>query len=197
MYGTVIEFSPLYIYALKWCVWFLPCWGILDLTFWSYKVYLWLMAGWLFSRCTGMVFLFNEIDLCDISVYICIGGRHGFDRIVVGFLTTCTYAICAYYHYSCEFESHSGEVYSIQQWTLWDKVCQLLVAGWWFSLGTPVSSTSKTYCHDIIEILLKVALNTITPLHIYVLCMLPDPADMMLLVLEPFLLKSFCILWIV
>jgi hypothetical protein len=30
------------------------------------------------------------------------------------------------------------------------------------SLGTPVSSTNKTDCHDITEILLKVALNTIT-----------------------------------
>jgi hypothetical protein len=33
--------------------------------------------------------------------------------------------------------------------------------GWWFSSGTPVSSTNKTDCHDITEILLKVALNTI------------------------------------
>ena len=33
---------------------------------------------------------------------------------------------------------------------------------WWFSLGTPVSSTNKTDRHDITEILLKVALNTIT-----------------------------------
>jgi hypothetical protein len=31
----------------------------------------------------------------------------------------------------------------------------------WFSLGTPVSSTNKTDSHDIIEILLKVALNII------------------------------------
>jgi hypothetical protein len=30
-----------------------------------------------------------------------------------------------------------------------------------FSLGTPVSSTNKTDCHDITEILLKMALNTI------------------------------------
>ena len=33
---------------------------------------------------------------------------------------------------------------------------------WWFSLGTPVSSTIKTDRHDITEVLLKVALNTIT-----------------------------------
>jgi hypothetical protein len=33
--------------------------------------------------------------------------------------------------------------------------------GWWFSLGTPVSSTNKTDGHDITEMLLKVVLNTI------------------------------------
>jgi hypothetical protein len=46
--------------------------------------------------------------------------------------------------------------------TLCDKACQWLVAGLWFSLGTPIFSTNKTDCHDITEILLKVALNTIT-----------------------------------
>jgi hypothetical protein len=35
------------------------------------------------------------------------------------------------------------------------------VTGWWFSAGTPVSSTNKTDHHDIAEILLKVALSTI------------------------------------
>ena len=45
--------------------------------------------------------------------------------------------------------------------TLCDKVCQWLVTGWWFSPGTPVSFTNKTDCHDMTEILLKVALNTI------------------------------------
>jgi hypothetical protein len=37
----------------------------------------------------------------------------------------------------------------------------LLAHGRWFSPGTPASSTTKTGCHDIAEILLKVALNTI------------------------------------
>jgi hypothetical protein len=45
---------------------------------------------------------------------------------------------------------------------LWDKVFQLLATGWWFSTGAPLSSTNKTDCHDITEILLKVELNTIT-----------------------------------
>ena len=45
--------------------------------------------------------------------------------------------------------------------TLCDKVRQLHAAGRWFSLATSVSSTNKTDHHDITEILLKVALNTI------------------------------------
>ena len=41
------------------------------------------------------------------------------------------------------------------------KVCQWLATSRCFLYGTPVSSTNKSYCHDITEILLKVALNTI------------------------------------
>ena len=43
--------------------------------------------------------------------------------------------------------------------TLYDKVCQWLATGLWFSLGPLVSSTSKTDRHDITELLLKVALK--------------------------------------
>jgi hypothetical protein len=47
-----------------------------------------------------------------------------------------------------------GEVYSIQHYVLkFD--CQWLAAGRWFSLGTSVSSTNKTDCHDITDILLS------------------------------------------
>jgi hypothetical protein len=35
------------------------------------------------------------------------------------------------------------------------------VTGQWFSQGPPVFSTNKTDHHDITELLLKVALNTI------------------------------------
>ena len=42
---------------------------------------------------------------------------------------------------------------------LW--VCQWLATGRWFSLGPLVSSTKKKNRHDVVEILLKVALNTI------------------------------------
>jgi hypothetical protein len=36
----------------------------------------------------------------------------------------------------------------------------------WFSPGTPISSTNKTDCYDITEILMKVALNTKTKMII-------------------------------
>jgi len=42
-----------------------------------------------------------------------------------------------------------------------DKVYQLLANGLWFFPGSPASSTTKIGRHDIAEILLKVALNTV------------------------------------
>jgi hypothetical protein len=82
------------------------------------------------------------------------GGRLGHDRMVVGFTTT--YAIGAYHHWCCGFDTHSGR--GVQHYVI--KVCQWLVTGRWFS---PVSSTNKTDRHDITEILLKMALKTIKP----------------------------------
>ena len=75
--------------------------------------------------------------------------------MVVGFTTTC--AISAYHHWWCEFEIliRSSCI------TLCVKVCQWLATGRLFSPGHLVSSTNKTDRHDITEILLKVALNTI------------------------------------
>ena len=58
---------------------------------------------------------------------------------------------------SCEFEPCSWR--GVLDTTLYDKVCQWLAVGRWFSPGTLVSSTNKTDCHDIAEILLKVALT--------------------------------------
>ena len=57
---------------------------------------------------------------------------------------------------SCEFKPLSQR--GVLDTTLCDKVCQWLATGRWFS---PVSSTNKTDRHDITEILLKLALNTI------------------------------------
>ena len=78
--------------------------------------------------------------------------------IVFGFSTTCV--ISAYHRWSWEFESRLWR--DVPDTTLCDKVCQWLATGRWFSRDTPVSSTSKTERQDIAEILLKVALNTIT-----------------------------------
>jgi hypothetical protein len=51
-------------------------------------------------------------------------------------------------------------VYSVPRLTAAsDKVYQLFAHGLWFSLGIPASSTNKTGCHYIAEILLKVALK--------------------------------------
>ena len=85
------------------------------------------------------------------------GGQCGRERMVVGIPTTC--AISAYYHYCCEFESRSGEVYSIQQYVIKFVSDLRQVDG--FRRVPPVSSTNKTDRHDIGEILFKVALNTI------------------------------------
>jgi hypothetical protein len=46
-----------------------------------------------------------------------------------------------------------------------------------FLRGTPVSSTNKTDCHDITEILLKVALNTINHLSKYLINVVKDWLD--------------------
>jgi hypothetical protein len=48
------------------------------------------------------------------------------------------------------------------------KVYQLLAHGRLFSPGTPASSTTKTGRHEIAEILLKVALNTINQNQNYI-----------------------------
>ena len=56
----------------------------------------------------------------------------------------------------CEFESRSGEVYSLQHYVI-QFVSDLHKVG-----GTPVSFTNKTDRCDVTEISLKMALNTIT-----------------------------------
>ena len=71
--------------------------------------------------------------------------------MVVGFSTTC--AISAYHHWSCEFKPRSWR--GVLDTTICDKVWLRLATGRWFSPDTLVSSTNKTDCHDITEILLK------------------------------------------
>ena len=70
--------------------------------------------------------------------------------------------------------------------TLCDKVCQWLVTGQWFSPGPLVSSTNKTDRHDINEILLKVALNTINQsIHTCVLIFCSNQISDMATIISP------------
>jgi hypothetical protein len=64
----------------------------------------------------------------------------------------------AYHHWCCEWVRISIRARCT---TLCDKFCQWHATDRWLYPGHPVSSTNKTDRHDITEILLKVALNTI------------------------------------
>jgi len=100
----------------------------------------------------------ETMQTCTRSIdYIYKAHRRGRrDCNIVRFTTS---AISAYHHYSCEFLSRSWQ--GVLDTALSDKVCQCLATCRWFSPGTPVSSISKTDRHEIAEMLLKVALNTI------------------------------------
>ena len=92
-----------------------------------------------------------------VTAYLLTRGSHGRDRMVVGFITT--YAISAYHHLCCDFESHSGEVYAIQQYVIKFLSDLRQVGGFLRVLRfpPPIKLTAT-----ITEILLKLALNTIT-----------------------------------
>jgi hypothetical protein len=67
-------------------------------------------------------------------------GRLSRDRMVVGFTTT--YAICAYHHWCCEFESPSGrgvQHYAIQFVSYLRQVCAFL---WVLRFPPPIKLTS-------------------------------------------------------
>jgi hypothetical protein len=81
--------------------------------------------------------------------------RCGRDHMVVGFTTT--YAISAYHHWCCKKVRISIRARCT---TLCDLISDLRQVGGFLRV-LPVSSTNKTDHHDITEILLKVALNTI------------------------------------
>jgi hypothetical protein len=73
--------------------------------------------------------------------------------MVVGFTTA--HAISAYHHYRCELDTRFSIKYYVIKF-----VSDLRQVGG-FSPRTLISSTNKTDCHGITEILLKVSLNTI------------------------------------
>ena len=91
--------------------------GVLDTTLRD-KVSQWLAAGEWFYPGTPVSFT-NKTDRRDITEILLkvtlniitltndmTRGRRGRDRMVVGFITT--YAVSAYHHWCCEFESRSG-----------------------------------------------------------------------------------------
>jgi hypothetical protein len=83
-------------------------------------------------------------------------GRHGCDRMVVGFTTTYMYRISAYHHWY-EFESRSGR--GVQRYVI--KFVSDLPQVGWFSPG-PMVSSKLNWPPDITEIMfLIVASNTI------------------------------------
>ena len=87
-------------------------------------------------------------------------GRHGHNYMAVIFTTAC--AISAYDITTKVVRSNPthGKVYSIQHYVI-KFFCDLQQVGCFFP-GTPVSFINKTDHHYTAEILLKVALSTIT-----------------------------------
>ena len=100
----------------------------------------------------NLPFLFKYIvwNALKNAVKYAHGDRRGPDRMVVGSITT--YAISAYTTNTMSLNPARARCtrYNIVTWSRS-----------WFSPGTPIYSYNKTDRHDIAEILLKVALNTI------------------------------------
>jgi hypothetical protein len=94
--------------------------------------------------------LICSFKLVDIVRYLCMfsGDRCGCDHMDLQSVPINTKIV--------SLNPIHGKVYLIQHY-----VMKLVAAGRWFSQGTPLYSTNKTDNHDITEILLKVALNTI------------------------------------
>ena len=105
----------------------------------------------------------NPLEVINHSVHLMkshwIGLKYNYcrGRMVVGFTTI--YAISVYHHWRCDFESRSGEMYSKQQYMIKFVSDLRQVGGFLRVLRFP--PPIKHDHHDITEILLKGALNTI------------------------------------
>jgi hypothetical protein len=107
----------------------------------------------------------------QLHVYMRIGYHILFSSAIPHYITgavmvvivwfTTTSAISAYHHLSCEFESRSGQVYSIQHYVVF-KVCQWLATGRLFSPDIKHHNTNPHYitsiycaylqwCHTILQ----------------------------------------------
>ena len=107
---------------------------------------------------------FSDLCLVVLQNPSVFRGHRCRDRMILGF--TSTYAISVYDHNNCEFEPRS--LRGVLDTTICDKVCQWFKIDRSFSPGTPGSCVNKTDRHDITEMFLQVALNTIalTPIPI-------------------------------
>ena len=97
-------------------------------------------------------------DMDSNIIIIFINNSQGRVRMVVGF----TIYLCNQCISPLKLLVRIPIISGVFDTTLYDKVCPWLAAGRSFS---PVSSTNKTDRHDVAEILLKLALNTITKIQ--------------------------------
>jgi hypothetical protein len=109
---------------------------------------LWYAVYWLIRTTVSNMYEWSLDWLWPQAISLVVGT---IDRMVVEFTTT--YAISAYHHWWCEFQSRSAR--GVQRYVI--KIVSDLRQSGGFS---PVSS-NKTDRHNITEILLKVALNII------------------------------------
>ena len=100
--------------------------------------------------CHCTVYVYVAINVCVI-----LSGTN----LQIFFLLFCLYLYC---HCRSNYQREGYHWWLAVLNTLCDKVCQCLAANRWVSPGTPGFSTNKIDHFDITEILLKVALDTIT-----------------------------------
>ena len=140
----------------------------------SIKTYLTLKFTWnVHEFILHLTWDLNLIEVCATHIMIILFRVLRYQAIRLSFLTllsvgfflTTARYLQSYYgmgvslFFLCRQRSCRG----VLDTTLCEKICQWLATSRWFSPSTPVSSTNKTDHHDITEILLKVALNTINP----------------------------------
>ena len=114
-----------------------------------------MVNSWFFLDCITVINTFYSINTFLFNFYIQLTGPSwswSYGSLIYNYL-------CNQCLLSLTLWVPSPLMRSVIGTTLCDKVCQWLATGRWFSPGTQVSSTNKTDRHDIIEILLKVALS--------------------------------------
>jgi hypothetical protein len=129
---TIRQSNPLFPFSLK-------EYRLSELIFFYQKLPIFDVLSQTFYRMSSLCRSYECMNIARVNIGVLIGWKKIKQRrisFVLGYLRVLNTILCDH------------------------KACQWLAAGWWFSLGTPVSSThKKTDRHDITEILLKVALK--------------------------------------